>query len=187
MPLDWFKKKNKKGAEAGSQEPKAPASKAASLKGLSIGRLLSEELIVVAPPGLDKEKFIDFLVRRLCEKRKLGGPGPFLAKVMEREQGISTTLDTGLAVPHARVDGLPEIAAILGLVPKGMPDPKQPDLVIRAMFMFFSPNRQEAFTQHLYLLRGVSALFQPAFIEEILRNPSGAEVLKLVQSKESAG
>src|SRR5204862_39202 len=117
MPLDWFKKKDKKGAEAGSPEPKTPASKAASRKGLSVGRLLSEDLIVVAPPGLDKEKFIDFLVRRLCEKRSLGGPGPFLAKVMEREQGISTTLDTGLAVPHARVDGLPDIAAILGLVP----------------------------------------------------------------------
>ena len=73
---------------------------------------------------------------------------------------------------------------MLALVPKGMPDPKQPDLIIRAMFLFFSPNRQEAFTQHLHLLRGVSSLFQPAFIDEVLKAPKPEAVLRLIASKE---
>jgi nitrogen PTS system EIIA component len=185
MALGWFGKK--KGKPAPPPEPSpAPPSGAALPKGVSISRLLTEDLILVAPEGLDKERLIELMARRLCEKRALGNAAPFLAKVLEREQGISTTLDTGLAVPHARMDALESVAAILGLVPQGMPDPKQPDLTIRAMFMFFSPNRQDAFTQHLHLLRGVSALFQGGFIDELLRHPSPPEVLRLIRSKEQA-
>lgn len=176
--MAWFKDKEAKAA--------VPTPSSPSAKSLTVGKLLTEELIVLAPPGLGKDQLLDLLVRRLCTARSLGDPAPFLSRVLEREQGISTTLDTGLAVPHARMDGLASIAAVLGLVPQGMPDPKQPDLVIRAMFLFFSPNRQDAFTQHLHLLRGVSALFQPAFIEEALAKPTPADVLALVRAKEAS-
>lgn len=187
MALGWFRKKEEKTPPAA--QPQAPAAPPPSppvplAKNVSISRLLDETLIVPVPSGLTKEQLIEFLVTRLCERRGLGDPRPFLDKVLEREQGISTTLDTGLAVPHARMDNLKAIAAVLGLVPDGMPDPKQPDLVIRAMFLFFSPNRQEAFTQHLHLLRGVSALFQPAFIDELLKAASPAAALKLVAARE---
>ncbi|MDE2291618.1 MAG: PTS sugar transporter subunit IIA, partial [Elusimicrobia bacterium] len=128
---------------------------------------------------------IGALVKELCSKASLGDPAPFLARVLEREQGISTTLDTGLAVPHARMDGISDIAAILGLVPQGLPDPKQPDLVIRAVFLFFSPNRQEAFTQHLHLLRGVSTLFQPPLIEALLGDPSPAAAMRAIRAREN--
>ncbi len=190
MPLGWFKKKEE---EPTAVKPPAPpptvvpsAAPPARPKSLSIGRLLREDMIVQPPSGLDKDGLVAFLVKTLCEKAGLGAPEPFLAKVLEREGGISTTLDTGLAVPHARMDGLVDIAAILGLIPGGLPDPKQTDLTIRAVFLFFSPNRQEAFTQHLHLLRGVSTLFQPGFIEAALRDPSPAAVLKLIRDKESA-
>ena len=191
MPLGWFKKKEEeptavKPAVPAPSVPPAASAPSPRPKALSIGRLLREDLILQPPAGLDKDGLVAFLVKTLCEKAGLGAPEPFLAKVLEREGGISTTLDTGLAVPHARMDGLPEIVAVLGLIPAGLPDPKQTDLTIRAVFLFFSPNRQEAFTQHLHLLRGVSTLFQPAFIEAALRDPSPAAVLKLIRDKESA-
>jgi PTS system nitrogen regulatory IIA component len=185
MTLGWFKKKLDKHAKTPSPTPPSSSAHPVLPKGLSVGKLLNEHLVVV-PTQQDKDQMIEFLVRRLCQVRSLGDPYPFLAKILEREQGISTTLDTGLAVPHARMEALSGIAAVLGLVPHGLPDPKQPDLVIRAMFLFFSPNRQEAFTQHLHLLRAVSALFQPAFIEEILRNPVASVVLSLIRAKETA-
>lgn len=190
MALSWFRKKEEKTPPAAQPQPPAavpaPAPVPLGAKNVSISRLLDEGLIVPVAPGLSKEQLIEFLVTRLCERRALGDPRPFLDKVLEREQGISTTLDTGLAVPHARMDNLKSIGAVLGLVPDGMPDPKQPDLVIRAMFLFFSPNRQEAFTQHLHLLRGVSALFQPGFIDELLKASSPGEALKLIASREGA-
>lgn len=187
MALGWFNKKKEENPPAPSAAPSVPVSvPTPARKALSIGRILSEDLVVIPPAGLDKDGLIAFLVKELCSKAGLGAPEPFLAKVLEREQGISTTLDTGLAVPHARMDNLPEICAVLGLVPQGLPDPKHPDLAIRAVFLFFSPNRQEAFTQHLHLLRGVSQLFQPALIDAILRDPAPAAVVKAIRDKEAA-
>lgn len=189
MALGWFNKKKEEQPAAPSAAP-APSVPVAvpspARKALSIGRILREDLVVTPPAGLDKDGLIAFLVKELCAKAGLGAPEAYLAKVLEREQGISTTLDTGLAVPHARMDNLPEICAILGLVPQGLPDPKHPDLAIRAVFLFFSPNRQEAFTQHLHLLRGVSQLFQPALIDAILRDPAPAAVVKAIRDKEAA-
>ncbi|MBI5595895.1 MAG: PTS sugar transporter subunit IIA [Elusimicrobia bacterium] len=186
MTLGWFKKKVEPEPPVPRPAPSVPPVGApAARKSLSIGPLLREDLVVIPPTGLAKDALIGHLVKDLCAKANLGDPAPFLAKVLEREQGISTTLDTGLAVPHARMDGLAEIAAILGIVPGGLPDPKQTDLSIRAVFLFFSPNRQEAFTQHLHLLRGVSTLFQPALIEAIIRDPAPASVIKAIRDKEA--
>jgi mannitol/fructose-specific phosphotransferase system IIA component (Ntr-type) len=176
MGFGWFGKKA--GAAAGGTS--------SSAKGVPISSLLTPALIVTEPEGTTKDAFIETLVGRLCEVRSLGEPEAFLKRVLEREQGISTTLDTGLAVPHARMDGLDDIAAALGLAPKGIEDPKQPDFTIRAMFVFFSPNKQEHFTQHLQLLRSVSSLFQADLLDSALKQSEGAEVLKLIAKREQA-
>lgn len=188
MAAAWFKR----GAKKGAQQAAAPAAEKPSgepvagvtPKGVLISKVLNEELILVIDDLKDKNQVMDKLVNRLCKVRALGDPAPLLRKVLEREQGISTTLDTGLSLPHARVEGVPDIATILGLVPKGIPDPKQPELTIRAMFLFFSPSRQDAFTRHLHLLRSVSSLFQPAFIDALLGAGTPAKALELIRKQE---
>ncbi|UPT72862.1 MAG: PTS sugar transporter subunit IIA [Elusimicrobiota bacterium] len=72
-----------------------------------------------------------------------------------------------MSLPHARMDGISNILAGMAILKKPIPDPKQADLSIRVMFLFFSPNKQEAFALHLQLLRGVSSLFQPALIDQL--------------------
>ncbi|MBI4346162.1 MAG: PTS sugar transporter subunit IIA [Elusimicrobia bacterium] len=182
MAPAWFKRREKK--DSAAPNPGQPAV-AVSPKGISIGKLLTDELVVFLPEVKEKNQAIDRLVARLCATRKLGDPAPMLRKVLDREQGISTTLDTGLSLPHARVDDVQEISTILGLLPQGIPDPKQPELKIRAIFLFFSPNRQEAFTRHLHLLRTVSALFQPAFIDQLLAAGTPAKALEAIRKQES--
>ncbi|MFA5138790.1 MAG: PTS sugar transporter subunit IIA [Elusimicrobiota bacterium] len=179
--MNWFKKR------AGQPPAQRGASAAAPADAVSgVGRLLDDRLVVFLPPRLSKEQAIEQLVRRLCERRGLGDVKPYLAKVLEREQQgvLSTTLDTGLAVPHARIDGLKDFMAVLGLLPDGLPDPKQPDIVIRAIFLFLSPNRQELFAQHLHMLRAVSTLFQAAFLDQLLACSSGVEALESIRAQE---
>lgn len=189
MSPAWFKRREKK--DPSSAPPKTPAKGSASdapvavtPKGISVGKLLTEELVLFLPDVKDKNQAIDKLVAKLCKVRDLGEPAPMLRKVLDREQGISTTLDTGLSLPHARVDDVQDIATILGLLPVGIPDPKQPELTIRAIFLFFSPNRQDAFTRHLHLLRSVSSLFQPAFIDQLLASQTPAKALEAIRKQE---
>ncbi len=161
--------------------PRSPRS----AKGVKVSSLLAPETVLVAAPGSDKAAILENLITILCAARGLGDPAPFLAEVMKREQGISTTLDTGLSIPHARItEGLAGIVAALTAIPQGVPDPKQPDLMIRVMFLFLSPHKPDAFPLHLQLLRAASSLFKGALIDQIVGCASGTAVLDLLRKVE---
>jgi nitrogen PTS system EIIA component len=176
--MSWFQKK----APGSLQTPQTgPASRPPV--GLKIGPLLSEDVILYTDAA-DKSAVLKLLVAAVVRKAGLPDPDRFLAKVEERESGISTTLDTGLSLPHARMDGIDGILAGLAVLKNPIPDPKQADLSIRVVFLFFSPNKQEAFPLHLQLLRGVSSLFQPALIDRLTAAAGPAEALALVRKIE---
>lgn len=137
---------------------------------------------MVVPEGKSKDEILESLVHRLCEKKGLDAKS-FLAKAIEREKGISTTLDTGLSLPHGRMDSLDKIVAALAIIPGGVTDPKQADLTIRLMFLFYSPNKQESFPLHLQLMRGIASLFQAPLIDELSRSSASA-ALELIRKAE---
>ena len=171
--MAWFQKK-----PAGAGTPRAqPAVE-------KVHQLLNERSIIFPPASADKAAVLALAAAAACAGHGLGDPAPYLAKVREREEGISTTLDTGLSLPHARVDALDTIAAALALMPHGVADPKQPETPIRAMFLFFSPNKQEAFGRHLQVLRAVSTLFTPATMDLLAGLKTPASVLALLRERQ---
>jgi len=179
--MSWFQKKS---PEAAGESPKTtPPARVA--KGLKVSSILAEDIILFPPDGQDKAVVLQSLAAAVCGKAGIADWASFLAKVQEREQGISTTLDTGLSLPHARMDGITGILAGMAILKKPIPDPKQADLAIRVMFLFFSPNKQDAFPLHLQLLRGVSSLFQPALIDQLTASSSPAAALELIKKLEA--
>lgn len=174
MVPSWFKKP--------AEDPKS--SRAVRQPVVRVGELLRPDSVLISPDVADKSALIDTLVCAVCAAHKLPDAPILAAKVREREQGISTTLDTGLSLPHARVDGLRELAAGLAVAPKGILDPQQ-NLPIRAMFLFFSPNKQDKFSLHLQVLRSVSLLFKSEVIDALTRAGTPAEALALVRARET--
>lgn len=172
--MAWFEKKD---AEAPKPQP-APAA------GPKVGALLGEDVILFPPPGAGKAAVFELLVAAVCRKAGLSDAKLVLAKVLEREQGISTTLDTGLSLPHARLDGIDAISAGVAVLRTPLVDVKQPGLPVRVVFLFLSPNKREAFPLHLQLLRAVSSLFQPALIERLVASPGPADALALLRQSE---
>jgi PTS system nitrogen regulatory IIA component len=168
-------------------QPKASPRRSGALvrpKKVAVSDILAEDAVLQAPDGVSKDRLLELLVAHLCRCRSLGAPEPFLAKVIEREQGISTTLDTGLSLPHARVDAVSDLVAALALVPRGAADPKAGDLSIKLMFLFFSPTKPESLPLHLQLLRGVASLFQPGIVAEISAAPSPAAAMGIIRRAE---
>jgi len=153
-------------------------------KGIKISSLLSEDVILYPPSGVDKAAVFERLVEAVCAKAGLDDPAAVLAKVLEREGGISTTLDTGLSLPHARLDGIDALWAGLAVLKTPLSDSKHPDLPVRVVFLFFSPNKREAFPLHLQLLRGVASLFQAELIEKLSGCAGPAAALALVRQRE---
>jgi PTS system nitrogen regulatory IIA component len=147
--------------------------------------LLDAGLVVRDSVAPAKEDLVRRLALELSRRVGLAAPEAALSKVLERETGISTTLDTGLSLPHARLDAMKGFAAILALLPKGLPDPQQPDLQIRTVLLFFSPTEPAFFHKHLQFLRHVATLFQPAFIDQLIACRTSLEVIEALKAKES--
>jgi PTS system nitrogen regulatory IIA component len=168
-------------------QPKASPKRSGALvrpQKVAVSDILGEDAVLRAPDGIGKDRLLELLVAHLCGLRSFGAPEPFLAKVLEREAGISTTLDTGLSLPHARVESVPDLAAALALVPAGVTDPKAGDLPIRLMFLFFSPAQPRFLPLHLQLLRGVASLFQPQVVADLSAAPSPAAAMELIRRAE---
>ena len=171
--MAWFQKKPGLSPAARAQPPVE-----------KVHELLNERAVVFPPASADKAGVLELAVAAACAAHGLGEPAPFLAKVREREEGISTTLDTGLSLPHARVDGITVIAAALALLPHGVVDPKQESVKVRAMFLFFSPNRQESFGRHLQVLRGVSTVFTPPVLDRLVTLDTAGAVLEYLRERQ---
>ena len=148
----------------------------------NIGFLLTEKTILRAEPFTKKEVLMNALISRICEAHHISNFEFLQSKVHEREKGIPTTLDTGLSLPHARIDGLNDFAAALALLPYGLNEQNDSANIIRLMFIFLSPNKKEFYPQHLQILRKAALLFQPDFIDA-LNLASAEEALRLIRSR----
>ena len=147
--------------------------------------VLSAETVLLPFSGAEKAAMLEALVRRVCEKSGLSDFPSLMARVLERECGISTTLDTGLSLPHVRVEGLERIIGGLAVAPQGVADAGDPPIGIRVMFLFFSPDKAEFFPLHLQLLRGVASLFEPALIDAVAGAATPGEAFELIRRAEA--
>lgn len=134
---------------------------------VSVGTLVSPSRIIIIKGTPEKDEAMQSLVRVLCAANPELKPAEITERVRAREQGISTTLDTGLSIPHCRLEGINNFLVAMAIIPEGMEDKASPGLKIRVMFLFLSPSNPQFFQKHLQLLSSLSALFQPAFIDTL--------------------
>lgn len=82
--------------------------------------LLSVDDILCQTDSESHEEVIRELLRRLVEHYEIGDPRRLLALVMEREATMPTVIRPGLAVPHARVEGLDRTHVAMATSRKGV-------------------------------------------------------------------
>lgn len=107
-----------------------------------------------------------------------------LAAVQEREARFSTYLGRGLAIPHARLEGLERPALIFARSTQGIPLPGREDRA-RLMFILLTP-AQAAHVQ-VRLLGRIAGLLDSEYVEKQLYEAKDAEgVLEAIRSGELA-
>ena len=147
----------------------------------TISRLLSDRLILIRPECRTKDELLQALATALASAGSTPDPASILKAVLHREdEGMDTTLDSGLSLPHARIAGLEQPAAALGSVPDGVPDPRGL-AKIRAMLLLLSPDRPEFYKSHLLVLRNVARLFQGSFIDQLVQSSSASQAMDLIR------
>ena len=104
--------------------------------------------------------------------------------LLEREKLGSTGVGEGVAIPHAKVAGLPALAASLGRSARGVDFKAIDGRPTRLFLALFAP--ESAAGSHLQALARVSRLLKSAaFREALLSAPDSGAMWRLVQTEDS--
>jgi PTS system nitrogen regulatory IIA component len=147
-----------------SEQPPTAARERPPVDGVS--RWLFPQVVLLDSDVRDKREVLDLAATTL--KRFHGVDAALVARALwRREAAVGTGLGEGVAVPHARVEGIAEPVTLLirtrRPIPYGAPDRKP----VSQLFAIVVPDDGDA-NEHLRLLANVAELFsQPAFRERI--------------------
>lgn len=140
---------------------------------LTPGALITPQRVLIVSDVPDKKTLVSRLVKTACQGLMQLNAEEITAQVLRREEGVGTALETGLAIPHARLEELDGFAAALAVLSKPLKTPP-PGKPVRVMFLFLSPACPAFFPQHLRLLSSVAETFQTELVEELasLKDPA---------------
>ncbi len=171
--MAWFRSSKKQSSKSAVRATPAATP-------LHLSDYLAPSTIQMLPPGLSAAQAVERLIQLL----NLADPAAAVQAVQAREASGATIIAPGLAVPHARLPGLPKVVAALGLCPTGLTAPGA-DAPIRVLLLFLSPAQQ--MREHLMFLAGVSALFQTeGLLEALLQITAPEAVLAAIRAAEQA-
>jgi PTS system nitrogen regulatory IIA component len=145
---------------------------------IDIPAILNNKRVFIVKGSISKKDLVAKLVNAVCDDLLCVDREDVMSAVLKREQGISTTLDTGLSIPHARVEDLKDFQAAAAVLPDGITDDY--GLQIKVMFLFLSPAGPVFFSQHLKLLAALAEKFNSSFIAELAASKTGEEALKKI-------
>ncbi len=140
---------------------------------------LSNSTVAFFTAGPSKRQALGSLIALL----DLADPSSALNAILSREEMGSTIIAPGLALPHARLEGLKQLKAAIGICPTGVHDPQSGGAPIQIYVLFLGPS--DNMKEHLAFLANVSALFQKkGFMDKLCKLDSPQGVLQAIRQAE---
>lgn len=146
---------------------------------------LVADRIFISPAGLAKEKLLEQLAKLVCQADSSLHLPDILQQILAREAELSTTLDSGLSIPHIRLESYDKILAALAVLPEPLADTGGQK--IQAVFLFITPVRSEFFQTHLRILSAAVELFSPARMERLSKCTTPQQVTELLRATDPGG
>ena len=108
-----------------------------------------------------------------------------LEGLLEREAAGSTGMGSGVAIPHARVDGLDRVRAIFVRLETPVAFDAVDDKPVDLLLALLAPRDADASAQHLRALARVSRLMRRADLREHLRQARSADAVHVLLAHEA--
>lgn len=147
---------------------------------MRVGDFVQPELVVIGISAHDARGAIAALASRLDGQPALREQVE--RALWEREDAHTTALDSGVAVPHTTLAGLPR--PVLGIGTSRAPIPFGPGGVpVRLMFLLLSPPEQSQL--HIKLLARIARVARrPHFVDRLVAAQSPTELLQVLEAEE---
>lgn len=114
------------------------------------------ELIKIGLEAEDKDELFEELTDTFCQVKKIGVREEILKVLWERESKMSTGIQKGIAIPHAKTGALGDVHGILGVSKKGIEYDALDGQPVYVVFMLLAPQTESE--QHLRILKHLAAL-----------------------------
>ena len=142
-------------------------------------KYLNNKLIIVESGLIEKETIIKRLVDLIFTNTKLLiSKDQFLEKIFEREAIGTTGIGKGIAVPHARCEGLTDIVMAIGVVKTGVEFNTPDDEKAKVILLVGAPKEKN--DEYLDILASISKAFRNKdFRNSIILASSVDEVVEI--------
>jgi mannitol/fructose-specific phosphotransferase system IIA component (Ntr-type) len=154
---------------------------------VKLSDLLREDAIFTDFQALDRWQAIDELVRTLVAVGRLRPEEEKGVRegLRTRERIATTSLGSGIAVPHAVLEQLSEVTAALAVAPDGVPFDASDGEPARIIFLLLVPRK--SIQIHIRALSGIARLVQSPDMRQALRYARvPREVLDIIREEEAA-
>lgn len=149
-----------------------------SVEKVNIADLIAARVWLV-PADLNKQQVLEQLARLLCQADASLHFEEIFPQILAREEELSTTLDSGLSIPHVRLENYDKTIAALAVLPRPLQDSN--GMPIKAVFLFITPVRSEFFQKHLLVLSAAVERFSPEFMDRLAVCKTAQEALQLLR------
>jgi len=151
---------------------------------MQIGDILDRGAISVRVKAADKRQALAVVAEIAARNFGLEA-GEILDALAEREQAGSTGVGYGVAVPHARLEGLSRMRGVFVRLEHPVDFNSVDDQPVDLIFALFAhPN---AGSEHLRALARVSRILRQADLREQLRKARTADAIHALLAQEGAG
>jgi PTS system fructose-specific IIC component len=152
---------------------------------IKLSSLLKDNLIELELEGKDKSEIIDELVDIVVKSGKAKNKKALASAIAARENLGSTAIGNGVAVPHAKIDGIKHTVLAFGRSAAGVDFNSLDGERTHLFFMLISP--KEDIGSHLKILAKISHLIKDRFMVGLFKKAhSKKEVLSMISNLEKS-
>jgi mannitol/fructose-specific phosphotransferase system IIA component (Ntr-type) len=145
--------------------------------------ILQKNSILLGLDAADKEDVITKMGNYLCSLYDIPAPEFIVKKILEREAQISTGIGFGIAVPHARIQGIDRPYLIAARTAKELEYKAIDEQPVNLIFLLISPANTS--TDHTSILTALSRIMAYEEVRSgLMEAKTAEEFIRVIEQSE---
>ena len=142
---------------------------------MNLKKMLNRNVLQLDLPGSSKQEVIEGLLDILMRTGKVKDRAAALNALLEREKKMSTGIQFGVAIPHAKTDAVDELLACVAIKKEGVDFESLDGVDSHIFIMTLSPERRTG--PHVQFLAEMSKILQNESLREKMLHLESEEAL----------
>jgi Phosphotransferase system mannitol/fructose-specific IIA domain (Ntr-type) len=150
---------------------------------MKLSDVITQDLILTDMKGKDPASILREFAEAASKAGKYPDPDLLFDRLNDREKQESTCVGNGIAIPHCKVENLPDVFIAIGYSAQGVDFKAFDGQLTYFFFLVVSPANSSV--QHLRTLAALSRLLRSTnFISHLRERPDSAHLLQLIKQEE---